>query len=264
MPLIHHVVSGAGTPPLVFIHGFSCDYTDWKPQVDAFAGRHKTVAVDLRGHGKSAAKGYECSIEALASDVAVLMRHLDLGPSVLIGHSMGCRIAIEVGMQVPTRTAGLILVDGSQFSAATEALVRQRIEAGELDAMLKGMFSAMFNERSDKAVADAIVARALKLPKDVAAAMSLDTVRYDTTRLEHALSTLKKPLMVVQSTYTNERRERLPLAKGQTVPYLDVVRARMPGARIEIIPGIGHFTQIDAPAETNALIASFIAGLPKS
>lgn len=261
MPLIHHVVTGAGSPPLVLIHGFSCDHTDWEAQVAAFKGRHTCVAVDLRGHGKSAAKGYECSVEALASDVASVMRSLDLGPSVLIGHSMGCRIAVETAMQVPDRTAGVVLVDGSQFNAATERMVRERIAAGQLGEMIGAMFGSMFNERSDKKVADAIVERALALPRDVAAAMTIDTVRWDMARLPHALQTLAVPLMVVQSTYTNERRERVALHKGQSAPYLDFVRAEMPRARIEIVEGIGHFTQIDAAAETNRLLASFIAGL---
>lgn len=259
MPNIHHVVSGAGTPPLVFIHGFSCDHTDWDAQVADFKDRHTCLAVDLRGHGKSAAKGTDCSVEALASDVAGLMRQLELRGAILIGHSMGCRIAVETAMQVPDRTSGLVLVDGSEFSKATEELVRARIKAGEQDAMIRGMFGAMFNDKSDKQTAERIVARALALPKDVAAAMTLDTVRWDTTRLAHALTTLKKPLMVVQSTYTNERRERLPLKKGQSVPYLETVKRCMPSARIEIVEGIAHFTQIDAAKETNALLADFVA-----
>ena len=47
MALIHPVVSGEGNPPIVFVHGFSCDHTDWRLQVAEFSKRHKTVAVDL-------------------------------------------------------------------------------------------------------------------------------------------------------------------------------------------------------------------------
>ncbi len=48
---------------------------------------------------------------------------------------------------------------------------------------------------------------------------------------------------------------------GQTTPYLDYVRRKVPEARIEVLPGIGHFPQIDAPAETNRVLASFLADL---
>lgn len=264
MPLIHHVTAGSGTPPIVLIHGFSCDHTDWKAQVEAFAPKHKTVAVDLPGHGRSKARGIECSIEAYGAAVAAVMRKLDLRPAVIVGHSMGCRVAIEVAMQLPDRTAGVVLIDGSQFNAATEALVRQRIGAGELDAMLQGMFAAMFNAKSDAKVRAVIIERALRLPKDVATQMTFDSVRYDVSRLEPALAAIARPLMVLQTTYTNERRERLPLAKGQSVPYLEMLRRVTPGVRIEILPGFGHFPQIDAPAKTNAVLRNFIADLATS
>ncbi len=261
MPLIHHVTAGSGTPPLVLIHGFSCDHTDWKAQIAAFSPKHRTVAVDLPGHGKSKTSGAECSIEAYGAAVAAVMRSLDLPPAVIVGHSMGCRVAIEAAMQAPDRTAGIVLIDGSQFNAATEALVRQRIGAGELDAMITDMFAAMFTKKSDAKVKASIIKRALRLPKDVAKQMTFDSVRYDMSRLEPALAAIKQPIMVIQTTYTNERRERLPMAKGQSVPYLDMLRKVVPGARIEIIPGIGHFPQIDAPAKTNALLKGFIGGL---
>ena len=261
MALINHVVAGTGTPPIVFVHGFSCDHTDWRLQVAEFSKQHKTVAVDLTGHGASKASGAECSIEALAAGVAAVMRSLDLGPSIVVGHSMGCRVATEVAMQVPHLTAGLILVDGSQFSKTTEDLVRKVIAAGELDKMLAGMFGAMFNEKSAPEVRQAIVERALRLPKDVAIQMTLDSVRYDTTRFEHALSTIRAPIQVIQTTYTNERRERMPLEMGQSVPYLDMLKRIVPNIEIEIIPGYGHFPQIDAGPETNGLIGRFVSRL---
>ncbi len=52
------------------------------------------------------------------------------------------------------------------------------------------------------------------------------------------------------------------MTAGQTTPYLDTLRARIPSVRIEIIEDAGHFPQIDKLVQTNALIDSFIARLP--
>jgi hypothetical protein len=52
------------------------------------------------------------------------------------------------------------------------------------------------------------------------------------------------------------------MSKGQTTPYLDMLRARVPSARIEIIEDTGHFPQIDEAAQTNALLDSFLATIP--
>ncbi len=76
MPLIHHVVTGLGSPPIVFVHGFGCGHQDWDAQVAHFSPRHQTVAVDLRGHGASPGSPADCSIERYGADVAELM-HFD-------------------------------------------------------------------------------------------------------------------------------------------------------------------------------------------
>ena len=50
---VHFEVEAGGAPPLVFVHGWSCDRTYWRHQIDDFAGRHEVVAIDLAGHGES-------------------------------------------------------------------------------------------------------------------------------------------------------------------------------------------------------------------
>jgi pimeloyl-ACP methyl ester carboxylesterase len=90
----------------------------------------------------------------------------------------------------------------------------------------------------------------------------LDMVRYDTDRFARLLASLRVPVMAIQTTYSNRRRERRSMGVGQNTPYLEMLRANIPAIRIEIIPGTGHFPQIDEPDRTNALIGGFIAALP--
>jgi pimeloyl-ACP methyl ester carboxylesterase len=85
MPLIHHVIAGAASRPIVFVHGFGCGLTDWDSQVAHLSPIYKTIAVDLRGHGRSPASAADCSIERYGADVAELMRALSLPPAVLHG-----------------------------------------------------------------------------------------------------------------------------------------------------------------------------------
>jgi pimeloyl-ACP methyl ester carboxylesterase len=53
----------------------------------------------------------------------------------------------------------------------------------------------------------------------------------------------------------------VPLKAGETTPWLDLVRRRVPYARIEVIPGVSHFPQIDVPERVNALLADFVGSL---
>src|SRR5271157_2916430 len=157
MALIHHVVTGQGRPPVVLVHGFGCAHADWDAQVAHLSPRHQTVAVDLRGHGASPGTAADCSIERYGADVAEVMRALALPPSVLVGHSMGCRVAIEAALQAPAQTAGVILVDGSQFAATAEPVLRERSATPDGYVTLANeLFDAMFTARSDSGVAAAI------------------------------------------------------------------------------------------------------------
>ncbi len=262
MPLIHHIAHGEGHPPIVFVHGFACAHTDWDAQVAHLSPRHQTVAVDLRGHAASPGTPADCSIERYGADVAEVMRALALPPAVLIGHSLGCRVVIEAALQAPTHTSGVILVDGSQFAAAmADVLKAQFAQPDGYATLVNGMFKDMFTATSDQAVAASVVERAGRLPPAIGEKMMLDLQRYDVGRLTASLASLRVPVMALQATYANEKRERRTMREGQTTPYLDMLRAAVPSARIEIIADTGHFPQLDASARTNALIDSFVATL---
>jgi pimeloyl-ACP methyl ester carboxylesterase len=265
MPLIHHIVTGTGQPPIVLIHGFACAHADWDSQVAHLSSRHQTVAVDLRGHGDSPGTADECSIERYGADVAEVMRALALPPAIVVGHSMGCRVAIEAALQAPTQTRGVILVDGSQFAPAMEAVLRERFAAPDgYAAFTEILFTDMFTARSDTTIAASVISRARRLPSTIGEKMMTDMQRYDVHRLTHSLASLRVPVMAVQTTFSNEKRERTSMRQGQTTPYLDMLRANVPSIRMEIIEDTGHFPQLDASAPTNALIDDFLDALPLS
>jgi pimeloyl-ACP methyl ester carboxylesterase len=258
---MHHKIVGAGAPAIVFVHGFGCSHTDWNSQVEHFSRRHTTVAVDLPGHGATPGPASPSSIERCGAEVARLLRALALPPAILIGHSLGCRVVLEATLQVPGRVAGIALVDGSRFAPQAVQAFEARFAKGEYKPLLTGMFEQMFTARSDPRVIAAALQRALDLPEAVGKPLLLSLAGYDQARLGQALERAGKPLLVLQTTYTNEKRERSPMQAGQTTPYLDFVRATVPAAHIEVLADIGHFPQLDAPAQTNAALARFVATL---
>ncbi len=166
-------------------------------------------------------------------------------------------------MQATDRVAGLVLIDGSQFAPAMEATLKETFATPDgFPTLIARWFREMFTTKSNPAVAAAVVERAGRLPSAIGENVLLDAVRYDTDRLATSLGNLRVPVMAIQTTYSNERRERRSMTPGQTTPYLDMLRARTLSVRIEIIEYTGHFPQIDEPDRTNALIDSFCARLP--
>ena len=262
MPLIHHAIAGAAQPPIVFVHGFACAHTDWDAQVAHLSPRHQTVAVDLRGHGASPGPAADCSIERYGADVAEIMRALSLPPAVIVGHSLGCRVVVEAALQAPEHTKALVLVDGSRFAAAMGPVLRAAFaQPNGYATIAQGLFKDMFTAKSAAATARAVLDRATRLPRQIGEKMLCDLQRYDEHRLTASLGSLGVPVMAIQTTFSNEKRERSVMKKGQTSPYLDMLRTALPAVRTDIIEDTGHFPQLDEPAQTNALLDSFLASL---
>ena len=245
----------------MFVHGLGCSLEDWNAQIKFFSAAREVVACDLRGHGKTPGRAHECSIEHYGGDVAALLGNLDLKRVVLVGHSMGCRVVLEAARLDPDRVAGIVLLDGSRQGIgdpdAAERNAREAIEAAGYTAFMRPFFEAMFLEASP--LSRTVVERALKLPADVGTSLLARMARWDAGSMEAALEAVRAPVLAVQSTYVNTERKRVPLRPGESTPWLDLLRQKVKDVRIEILPGIGHFSQLEAPARINALIRDFPA-----
>lgn len=85
---------------------------------------------------------------------------------------------------------------------------------------------------------------------------------WDARHLDTALSQIAVPLLVLQSTYINLERVRVPLLPGATTPWLELIRHHVPTAHIEIISGVGHFPMLEVPEAVNQSMAAFVAQFP--
>jgi pimeloyl-ACP methyl ester carboxylesterase len=257
---MHCELSGDGSPAVVFVHGFACDHTDWTAQLEALSERHRVVTCDLRGHGCTPGKPQDCSIETYGADVAELVTSRRLAPAVLVGHSMGCRVALEAARQRPGAAAGLVLIDGSLTGngdpEAAEQAMREQIGAKGFRAFSEDFFRDMFPVPFDGS--DEIVERARKLPVEIGLALFPRISRWDAQHMNTALAAVQVPLMVIQSTYMGPTLKRESLQAGQSSPWLDRVRKYAPNAHIEIVLGAGHFVHMEAAEQVNALLQDFL------
>jgi pimeloyl-ACP methyl ester carboxylesterase len=265
---LFYVRAGRGAPPLVFVHGFACSHADWRPQLDALAATHTVLACDLRGHGATPGEPADCSIETYGEDVGALLDALELAGAILIGHSMGCRVVLQAAERCAARVAGLVLIDGSRLGMGDPEtagrVMREQIRATGYGAFARRLFEEMFIPSSGVRLKAAIVERALELPAPVGSALFPRMVAWDAANMERALAAVTMPLLVIQSTFVNPQRVRVALTPGDSTPWLDLVRRQAPAARVAIVPGVGHFPQLEAPETVNRLIADFarsVAGL---
>ncbi|MFC3491673.1 alpha/beta fold hydrolase [Glycomyces rhizosphaerae] len=105
--------TGSGRP-LVFVHGGFLDHRMWDDQIPVFARDHRVIAHDARGHGRSANASGPFRH---GDDLAAILRHLDTGPAVLVGLSMGGGIAIDVAMDHPELVEAVIVSGAGTFES---------------------------------------------------------------------------------------------------------------------------------------------------
>ena len=213
-------VIGNGEPSLIFVHGYCCAAEDWDRQLDGLSARFRCIAVDLPGHGQSALPE-TVSIEALAQAVNRVKAEAGGGGAILIGHSLGCRVVIEAYHQSPAGIAGVVLVDGGEFTGdfdATMTLLIDRIDRGGIDAMTTEAFDGMFAKGSDPDVKRRIVARALRVDPDFRRELLVQLVRWDFGKGDDAMKRLAVPVLALQSTYLTADLKMASLEPGMTTP----------------------------------------------
>jgi len=255
---MHFVRAGQGAPPILFVHGFACSHEDWKFQLDFFSRTHEVVACDLRGHGQTPGRPQECSIEHYGGDVAALIMNLELRETILVGHSMGCRVVLEAARLVPKRVSRVVLVDGSRNATgdpdAAESGARATLEKLGYAAFAETLFRQMFLRPS--AEADAIVARALKSSAAFGPELWPRVTRWDAGAMDAAFAAVRVPVLAIQSTTRNAQLQRTALNPDDSSPWLDFLK-KFPNVKTEIVPDTGHFTQLEAPQQVNRLIEEF-------
>ena len=139
---LHYELHGSDGEPLVFVHGYTGDITDWRFQLPEFSRTHRVLVIDNRGHGRSEALADRdaYSILHMADDVEALAAHVGFERCHLLGHSMGGGVAQEIALRSPERLMSLTLEDtshgfGFSRNAAVAAYIAMRHKVADEQGM---------------------------------------------------------------------------------------------------------------------------------
>jgi pimeloyl-ACP methyl ester carboxylesterase len=239
--MISYEVAGKGEPTLVFVHGWSCDRSYWKAQVDEFARTYQVVTIDMGGHGESGLGREDWTLAAFGTDVAEVVNKLNPDKVVLIGHSMAGGVNIQAARQLPGRVIGLIGVDtyqkfdtGYSQEKVDEITARFRADfATSMDGFVRGMFP----EDADSALVDQVSADMSAAPPEVAISALENYISSNTAA---TLKEVRVPIRAINSDIwpTN----------------LETNRKHAASFEMKLMPGIGHFVMMEDPATFNRLL----------
>lgn len=259
----------------IFIHGSVLRTDVWHYQMEGLGG-HRLVFADLRGHGQSTPKGSEpYEIPTLVDDLVAVLDELELEEAVVVGHSVGGMIALQLAHERPDllgdRIKGLVLVNtshgpvtetliGSSVIARLERITRlpfdaigtqhERIDRWRKrvrpsDAIFWGVALSAFGRNASPAQIDFVYRMLSETPTEVI----FDLVRcYRGFDMSGHLDEVTVPALIIAGDHD---RITLPRASYH-------LAAHLPKAELHVFEGCGHQAMMERHDEFNRLVTEFL------
>ena len=244
---------GAG-PPVLAIHGWSCDSNDWMWQIPALEPGHRVIAADLRGHGRSSVPADGYTPPRFAADLARLLERLDAWPVVAMGHSLGTVVATTLAVEHPELVSALILSDPvyglpAEMMPMLEATVTA-IEQADPVAVAQAAFALFYTPETPPNLPVWHQRRVAGTPPHVIAQTLINLYTGpDTWAVGDATRAyLARRAVPVLAIYAEESRA---IVESSALPDDGL-------SRVEVWPGAGHFLHQERPEEFNAMATDWL------
>lgn len=245
---IHFKSLGAGPQAVVLVHGWVCDLTVWRHQVDALVGRTRVVLLDLPGHGRSGKPDTTYSMAFFARAIDAVLRTAGVDRAALVGHNMGVPVIREYYRLFPARTLTLVAVDGPLRAPDSETSRRMLAAVAGPDwrQVVEQRVTEMYGAPEQAALRRAILQMAMATPQYAAAAAMRGMLDPAIWRDDQ----IGVPLLVV-------------VAKGPNWPasYRAYLERLAPGVRYEELDGVQHFLMLERPEVFNPILIRFLSTL---
>ncbi|MEL0645621.1 alpha/beta hydrolase [Olleya sp. Ti.3.14] len=238
---IAYSVSGQGKT-VTLLHGFLENSTMWKDTVTVLEKTHQVITIDLLGHGKTECLGYVHTMEDFANAINVVLTHLNITSTTLIGHSLGGYVALAFAEIKPELIKGLCLMNSTPFADSQERiLLRNRaikVAKSNYENLVSMSISNLFFEdnrlRFEKEI-EHIKTEALKTPlQSYVATQEGMKIRIDRTAILENLN-CKKLIIAGKND---------PILSKSDVLHLE----QLNGITITILDG-GHMSHIENKEE---------------
>jgi 3-oxoadipate enol-lactonase len=243
--------TGAGEPTLIFLHYWGGSARTWRAVTSRLSGEFRCVAYDQRGWGTSDAPSEGYSIADLAADATHIIHALKIDRYVLVGHSMGGKVAQLLASQRPQGLKGLVLVAPAAPTPQDIPQIARQQQLHAYDnrenAMQALAFLTVRMPASD--VVEQIIA-------DNFAGSPQAKLAWPTSSAYEDISAHVKDIAVPTLVVAGEQDRQDPLEQHQRE-----VLPRVPGAKLQVIPECGHLVPIDQPDQLANAIRTFVINI---
>jgi pimeloyl-ACP methyl ester carboxylesterase len=254
---VHYESYGTGKEAVVFIHGWTCDLTFWRGQAPVYQ-KHRSLLIDLPGHGQSAKPGVSYTQERFARAIDAVMRDAGVDRAVLVGHSMGGPVALTFLRLFPAKAKALVLVDAYVPQTPKDDAARDQLKQ-QMDAFAQrwhepnykesaaAMIESMFSDKTTPAMREEIRTKMLATPQHVMASAFEGMFAIEPPKPGE---TYALPVMAIMS--------QAPGGASREAQF----RTLFPNLRYEGWQGSGHFLMMESPERFNRALEEFLGSLP--
>jgi len=239
---------GAGAPALVFLHYWGGSSRTWRHVTHALTPDFRTVAIDQRGWGQSDAPATGYALADLADDAQGVVEALDLERYILVGHSMGGKVAQLMASRRPRGLVGLALVAPSPPSPLGLPLdVREAMVGayGSRDSIIATVEQVLAPNGLAPEDLGVVIADSLAGAAVAKRAWPLLASQEDITT---AVAQIDVPVIVISGE--NDRVDPPEVLRRELL-------TRIPQARLHVLPDIGHLSPLEAPDDIADLVRAF-------
>lgn len=249
---IHVAQRGSGELAVVFLHYYGGSSRTWDGVASELSDRYRIVATDHRGWGESEAPldGYGSAV--LAADAEGVIQTLGLARYVLVGHSMGGKVAQLIASRQPDGLEGLVLVAPSPPSPMLLSDEQRATLTGAYQSRESVEFvidNVLTAKSLDAARREQVIEDSLKAAPQAKAAWPNVAMGED---ISAAVASIDVPTIVISGEL--DQVDRIATLQAELMP-------RIPHAAMHILPGTGHLSPLEAPVELAHIIARFVAGI---
>ena len=244
-------VRGKGSPPIVLIHSLGGDRGDWDRIVPRLEKKHRVILVDLPGHGASPPLHEPFTVVEVADAVEDVLIRRDVKNGILVGHSYGALVALQLALEHKKRAGAVVVIDAATFMAADSARLSgiEQVLRERYTVFLQAVYGAMSR---DPLRGDTLITRASRVKPEVLSAYFREAWREDYRR---AIRGLKTPLHLIATdalwppgeSWTSARSRLGYNTAGPAVGYR--------------VHESGHAMMMDQPDSVAALLETIAAGV---
>jgi len=259
--------TGGSGPVLLLLHGITNSSASWEPVLAQLAMRFTVIAPDLLGHGDSAKPRGDYSLGASASLMRDLMVALGHERATIVGHSLGGGIAMQMAYQFPERVERLVLVSSGGLGREVTPVLRA-VALPAAEYVLPLLASQPIVGAGAK-IGGWMEQVGLRVGADIAAMAagfaSLQDIETRRAFVHTARSVIDISGQRVTATDKLYLAEAVPTLilwgdRDSIIPARHGIRAHdeMPGSRLQVFAGAGHFPHHDDPAGFAAALTDFV------